>query len=118
VFANGDLRLAVRLAHMPSKADVDYADSVEPIVRKAAAWAWRLFAILAALVAVLWVIARLEIIVVPLLLALMVSALLLPAVDWLDLRGAPRGPGRHLDVRHQPVRGRCAGLGQPGHPQH
>jgi predicted PurR-regulated permease PerM len=76
---------------MPSKADVDYADSVEPIVRKAAAWAWRLFAILAALVAVLWVIARLEIIVVPLLLALMVSALLLPAVDWLDLRGAPRG---------------------------
>jgi predicted PurR-regulated permease PerM len=76
---------------MPSKADVDYADSVEPIVRKAAAWAWRLFAILAALVAVLWVIARLEIIVVPLLLALMVSALLLPAVDWLDVRGAPRG---------------------------
>jgi putative heme transporter len=76
---------------MPSKADVDYADSVEPIVRKAAAWAWRLLAILAALVAVLWVIARLEIIVVPLLLALMVSALLVPAVDWLDLRGAPRG---------------------------
>ena len=47
--------------------------------------------ILAALVALLWVIARLEIIVVPLLLALMVSALLVPAVDWLDLRGAPRG---------------------------
>jgi predicted PurR-regulated permease PerM len=39
----------------------------------------------------LWVIARLEIIVVPLLLALMVSALLVPAVDWLDRRGAPRG---------------------------
>jgi putative heme transporter len=73
---------------MPSKAD---DDSVEPIVRKAAAWAWRLLAILAALVALLWVIARLEIIVVPLLLALMLSALLVPAVDWLDRRGAPRG---------------------------
>jgi putative heme transporter len=73
---------------MPSRAD---DDSVEPIVRKAAAWAWRLFAILAALVALLWVIARLEIIVVPLLLALMLSALLVPAVDWLDRRGAPRG---------------------------
>ena len=76
---------------MPSKADADYRDSVEPLVRKAAAWAWRLLVILAALVALLWVINRLEIIVVPLLLALMLSALLVPAVDWLDRRGAPRG---------------------------
>jgi putative heme transporter len=76
---------------MPSKTDANHEDSVEPIVRKAAAWSWRLLVILAALVALLWVIARLEIIVVPLLLALMLSALLLPAVDWLDRRGAPRG---------------------------
>ena len=76
---------------MPSKTDAKYEDSVEPIVRKAAAWSWRLLIILAALVALLWVIARLEIIVVPLLLALMLSALLVPAVDWLDRRGAPRG---------------------------
>ncbi len=76
---------------MPSKTDASHEDSVEPIVRKAAAWSWRLLVILAALVALLWVIARLEIIVVPLLLALMLSALLVPAVDWLDLRGAPRG---------------------------
>ena len=76
---------------MPSKAATDYADSVEPIVRKTAAWAWRLLVILAALVALLWVIKRLEIIVVPLLLALMLSALLVPMVDWLDRRGAPRG---------------------------
>jgi predicted PurR-regulated permease PerM len=39
----------------------------------------------------LWTIKRLEIIVVPLLLALMLSALLVPIVDWLDRRGAPRG---------------------------
>ena len=76
---------------MPSKTDANHEDSVEPIVRKAAAWSWRLLVILAALVALLWVIARLEIIVVPLLLALMLSALLVPAVDWLDRRGAPRG---------------------------
>ena len=76
---------------MPSKAAADYEDSVEPIVRKTAAWAWRLLVILAALVALLWVIERLEIIIVPLLLALMLSALLLPVVDWLDRRGAPRG---------------------------
>jgi predicted PurR-regulated permease PerM len=65
--------------------------AVEPLVRKAAAWAWRLLVILAAFVAVLWVLRRLEVIVVPVLLALMVSALLVPAVDWLDRRGLPRG---------------------------
>lgn len=76
---------------MPTKAGVDYADSVEPIVRKVAAWSWRLLVILSALVALLWVIKRLEIIVVPLLIALMMSALLVQAVDWLDRRGTPRG---------------------------
>jgi len=81
----------VRVVRMPLKAVTDYGDSVEPIVRKTAAWAWRLLVILAALVALLWTIKRLEIIVVPLLLALMLSALLVPIVDWLDRRGAPRG---------------------------
>ncbi len=67
------------------------ADSVEPIVRKTAEWAWRLLVILAAVVALVWTITQLEIIVVPVLLALMLSALLVPAVDMLDRRGAPRG---------------------------
>jgi predicted PurR-regulated permease PerM len=73
---------------MPSRRD---DEAVEPIVRKTAAWAWRLLVILAALVAFLWVVKKLEIIVVPVLLALMLSALLVQAVDWLDRRGAPRG---------------------------
>jgi putative heme transporter len=73
---------------MPATAD---AQSVEPIVRKTAEWAWRLLVILGAVVAVLWAIDRLEVIVVPVLLALMLSALLVPAVDFLDRRGAPRG---------------------------
>jgi predicted PurR-regulated permease PerM len=70
-------------------ANLDDA-SVEPLVRKTAAWAWRLLVILAASVAVLWVLKKLEIIVVPVLLALMISALLVPAVDWID-RGLARG---------------------------
>jgi predicted PurR-regulated permease PerM len=65
--------------------------SVEPLVRKTAAWAWRLLVILATAVAVLWVLMKLEIIVVPVLLALVISALLVPPVDWLDRRGLPRG---------------------------
>jgi putative heme transporter len=73
---------------MPANSD---NAAVEPIVRKTAAWSWRLLVILAAMVAVLWVLDKLEIIVVPVLLALMISALLVPPVDWLDRRGLPRG---------------------------
>src|ERR1700757_485698 len=65
--------------------------AVEPLVRKVAAWAWRLLVILTAVVALLWVVKKLEVIVVPVLLALMISALLVPAIDWLDRRGLPRG---------------------------
>ena len=73
---------------MPANID---DTAVEPLVRKSAAWAWRLLVILTAGVALLWVVKKLEIIVVPVLLALMISALLVPAVDWLDRRGLPRG---------------------------
>lgn len=61
--------------------------SVAPLVRKTAAWAWRFLVILAAMVALLWVLNKFEVIVVPVLLALMLSALLVPPVDWLDSRG-------------------------------
>ncbi|MGD1256826.1 AI-2E family transporter [Mycobacterium seoulense] len=73
---------------MPANTD---DASVEPLVRKTAAWAWRLLVILAALIALLWVVKKLEIIIVPVLVALLISALLLPVVDWLDRRGWPRG---------------------------
>jgi predicted PurR-regulated permease PerM len=72
-------------------ANFDDASSVEPLVRKTAAWAWRLLVILLAALAFLWLVAKLEVIVVPVLLALMLSALLVPGVDWLDRHGLPRG---------------------------
>ena len=65
--------------------------SVTPVVRKTAAWAWRLLVIFAAIVAVLWAVKKLEFIVVPVALATLLAALLLPVVDFLDRRGAPRG---------------------------
>ncbi|WP_141120124.1 AI-2E family transporter, partial [Mycobacterium malmoense] len=73
---------------MPANTD---DASVEPLVRKTAAWAWRLLVILFALLALLWVVKKLEVIIVPVLVALLLSALLLPVVDWLDRRGLPRG---------------------------
>ena len=39
----------------------------------------------------IWVITKLEVIVVPVALATMLTALMMPAVDFLDRRGAPRG---------------------------
>ncbi len=68
-----------------------YDDAVPPLIHKGAAWSWRLLAILAFGVAMIWVITKLEVIVVPVALALMLTALMIPAVDFLDRRGAPRG---------------------------
>jgi putative heme transporter len=68
-----------------------YDDAVPPLIHKGAAWSWRLLVILGFGIAMIWVITRLEVIVVPVALALMVTALMIPAVDFLDRRGAPRG---------------------------
>lgn len=66
-------------------------DAVDPFIRKAAAWSWRLLVIAAAIGLLLWLVGQLKVIVVPVALAVILTALLLPAVDWLDRRGAPRG---------------------------
>ncbi|MCV7225690.1 AI-2E family transporter [Mycolicibacterium komossense] len=79
------------MASSPQPRTAPDDQAVSPLVRKMAAWAWRLLILLAALVAVLWVVAKVEVIVVPVALATMLAALLIPLVDWLDRRGAPRG---------------------------
>ena len=69
----------------------DFADeAVTPRVRKAAAWAWRLVVLAAAAAVLFWLIQRFVVIVVPLALALILTALFLPAVDWLHRRRVPR----------------------------
>lgn len=65
--------------------------AVSPVVRKAAAWAWRLLVLGVALVAVLWVMSKLMLIVVPVALASLLAAMLLPAVDLLQRHRVPRG---------------------------
>jgi putative heme transporter len=66
-------------------------ESVTPRVRRAAAWSWRLLVILAAAFVVWKLLERLGVVVVPIALALILTALLLPAVDALDRYGAARG---------------------------
>lgn len=60
-------------------------------VRVAAAWTWRLAVIGAGLWALLYVIALFQVIVIPLLIAALVAALLLPFVDGLHRAGLHRG---------------------------
>jgi predicted PurR-regulated permease PerM len=66
-------------------------ESVTPLVRRAAAWSWRLLVIFAAAVVVLEVMRKFGLVIVPVALALMLAAMLLPAVDFLDRYGAARG---------------------------
>jgi len=65
--------------------------AVAPLVRKAAAWSWRLLIIAEAAWVLLQFLMRLGVVIVPAALALMLTALLVPAVDFLNRRGAPRG---------------------------
>lgn len=62
---------------MPASEDF----AVTPLVRKGAAWSWRVLAMFGVVLAALWVFKHLEVIFVPVALALMLSALLLPGVD-------------------------------------
>jgi predicted PurR-regulated permease PerM len=89
--------------------DTDEA-SVTPLVRRAAAWSWRLLVIFAAAVVVLEVLRRFGVVVVPVALALMLTAMLLPAVDFLDRYGAARGGAVAFVV----VLGMCAVVGIMG----
>jgi putative heme transporter len=65
--------------------------AVAPLVRKTAAWSWRLLIIAAAVWVLLNVLTTLGLVLVPVALGLLLTALLVPAVDFLALHGAPRG---------------------------
>ena len=57
----------------------------------AAAWAWRFLVIAAAAYVVLWLVAFFAVVAVPLAVAILISALAIPAVDGLHRIGVPRG---------------------------
>ncbi|OZC55974.1 AI-2E family transporter [Rhodococcus sp. RS1C4] len=63
---------------------------MHPLVRIGAEWTWRLLVIFAGFITFCYVVARLDTVVIPLGLALLASAMLLPLVDWMQRRGVPR----------------------------
>src|SRR4051812_1387387 len=66
-----------------SRAEVPYG------VDLAAAWSWRLLVIAAAVYALCYVISFLAVLVIPVVVALLISALVVPIVDWLEGGGVP-----------------------------
>lgn len=64
--------------------------SVHPLVRVGAEWAWRLLVLFGALVTLGYIVSKLETVLIPVGLALLASALLVPLVDWMQSRGVPR----------------------------
>ena len=64
----------------------DHEQHVPLPLRVAAGWSWRLLVIAAAAFAVLWAVAKLHQVVIPVAISLLMSALLSPAVGWLRKR--------------------------------
>ncbi|WP_243224708.1 AI-2E family transporter [Microbacterium sp. CIAB417] len=70
------------------RTDIDHA--VPFALRVTAGYAWRLLLIAAAAGVVIWVVMQLKLLVIPLLIAILVTALLSPGVGWMLRRGVPR----------------------------
>ncbi len=68
--------------HIPPVVGPDEAELPHGL-RLAAGWSWRMLVIVAAAAVVLWLVARLRLVLIPLAIALLLAALLTPAVGWL-----------------------------------
>jgi predicted PurR-regulated permease PerM len=66
------------------------ADSVHPLVRVTAEWSWRLLVIFALVTCLALALQKLATVIIPVAIALMVAALLVPVVDWMARHGVPR----------------------------
>lgn len=88
---------AGRPAAAPDLASLDRA-RVHPQVRAAAEWAWRLLLLLFAAYVAAKLFVEFEEVLVPVALAILVAAMLVPAVDALDRRGVPRSLAVLLNI--------------------
>ncbi|GAB3164698.1 hypothetical protein GCM10027059_21230 [Myceligenerans halotolerans] len=86
-------------AASPASSDHDGGTTVPRTIREAASWSWRILLIGAALAAVGWLLARLQVIVVPVAVALLLAVMLTPARRLLQhtLR-VPRGVAAGLSL--------------------
>lgn len=77
-------------AEVPAPSSESH-DDVPRGIRIAGAWSWRLLVIAAALAVLVFVVVQLRLIVIPLFIGVLVSALLTPFIDFLTRHRWPRG---------------------------
>ncbi|MFT4285391.1 MAG: AI-2E family transporter [Protaetiibacter sp.] len=70
--------------------DARVSDAVPPGMRIAAAWSWRLLVIAGVIALVIFLVIQLRYIVVPLMVAMLLAALLVPFSNWLQRHRWPR----------------------------
>ncbi len=70
--------------------DARVADAIPPGVRIAAAWSWRMLVIAGVVALVIFLVIQLRYIVVPLLVAMLLAALLVPFSNWLQRHRWPK----------------------------
>jgi predicted PurR-regulated permease PerM len=68
----------------------DIAPGIPRGLRLATAYAWRLLVIAGAIAVAIWIVIQLKLLVVPLLIAILVTALLWPAFTWMLRHRVPR----------------------------
>jgi predicted PurR-regulated permease PerM len=93
-------RARAALSGRPSVAvdDLDVGPAVPRVLRYTAAVGWRLLVVAATLYVIGIVFGYLAEVVIPIAIALLLAALLAPAVRWLHLRGVPRALATALVV--------------------
>lgn len=72
-------------------ADRQAAEAVSPAMRIAGAWSWRILAVAGVVALVIFLVSELRLIVIPLMVAIILSALLVPFSNWLQRHRWPKG---------------------------
>jgi predicted PurR-regulated permease PerM len=74
----------------PALTDAEVSESVAPGMRIAAAWSWRLLVVAAVIALVGLVVYLLRDVAVPVFVAILLAALLVPLCNWLQRKGWPK----------------------------
>ncbi|QAY60932.1 AI-2E family transporter [Microbacterium protaetiae] len=90
--SDGKPRPSLREALTQRIVGTESGATVPTSLRIAAAYAWRLLLVAAALALAIWLIIELKLLVIPLLVAILVTALLWPAFSFMLRHGMPRVP--------------------------
>jgi len=86
------------MALTPARGLRPVDDDVPYGVRIAAAWSWRVIAILLATGIIVWLLSHVSLLIIPLMVAALLSGLLSPIVSFQRRRGVPNGVATGLTV--------------------